>query len=136
MFGSFQLSLEDPAYLDGLGDCYGFLGFAWRGGQGRPRPKCLDDAEVFAPCAAAALYRRAAFDAVGGFADHYFCLLEDVDLGFRLRLSGGSCVLVAGAFVCHYGPAVIGRASALTVLPFARNQFFTFLRFQPFPLIT
>src|SRR3546814_2613643 len=78
MFGSFQLSLEDPAYLDGLGDCYGFLGFAWRGGQGRPRPKCLDDAEVFAPCAAAALYRRAAFDAVGGFADHYFCLLEDV----------------------------------------------------------
>src|SRR3546814_8180677 len=64
MFGSFQLSLEDPAYLDGLGDCYGFLGFAWRGGQGRPRPKCLDDAEVFAPCAAASLYRRAAFDAV------------------------------------------------------------------------
>src|SRR3546814_15048174 len=76
------------------------------------------------------------FDAVGGFADHYFCLLEDVDLGFRLRLSGGSCVLVAGAVVSHYGSAVIGRASAFTVYHVARNTLWTFLRCQPLPLLT
>ena len=45
------------------------------------------DREVFAPCAAAALYRRAAFEAAGGFDEHYFCYFEDVDLGFRLRLA-------------------------------------------------
>ena len=47
--------------------------------------------EIFAPCAGAALYRRAAVLAVGGFDVRLFSYLEDVDLGLRLRLAGWRC---------------------------------------------
>lgn len=47
--------------------------------------------EAFAPCAGAALYRRAAVLSVGGFDERLFSYLEDVDLGLRLRVSGWRC---------------------------------------------
>jgi GT2 family glycosyltransferase len=47
--------------------------------------------EIFAPCAGAALYRREAVLAVGGFDVRLFSYLEDVDLGLRLRLAGWQC---------------------------------------------
>lgn len=56
---------------------------------------------VFAACAGAALYRKSAVVAVGGFDQRYFCYLEDVDLGLRLALAGWSC---------HYEPAVARHA--------------------------
>jgi GT2 family glycosyltransferase len=46
---------------------------------------------VFAACAGAALYRRAAVEEVGGFEERFFLYLEDVDLGLRLRLAGWRC---------------------------------------------
>lgn len=57
--------------------------------------------EVFAACAGAALYRRDALAAVGGFDERYFAYLEDVDLGLRLRLAG---------WVCGYEPAIARHA--------------------------
>jgi GT2 family glycosyltransferase len=47
--------------------------------------------EVFGACAGAALYRRAAWRAVGGFDERYFAYLEDVDLALRLGLAGWRC---------------------------------------------
>jgi GT2 family glycosyltransferase len=47
--------------------------------------------EAFAPCAGAALYRREAVLAAGGFDERFFSYLEDVDLGLRLALSGWRC---------------------------------------------
>ena len=47
--------------------------------------------EVFGACAGAALYRRDALAAVGGFDERYFAYLEDVDLALRLRLRGWRC---------------------------------------------
>ena len=57
----------------------------------------MTEGEVFSPCAAAALYRRNVFLAVGGFDKAFFCYGEDVDLAFRLRLMGGRCMSVARA---------------------------------------
>jgi GT2 family glycosyltransferase len=47
--------------------------------------------EIFGACAGAALYRRDAVTAIGGFDERYFAYLEDVDLALRLRLAGWRC---------------------------------------------
>src|SRR4051794_31740753 len=67
-FASQMVLAAAPDYLDGAGDSYHTSGRAWRNGHRRPVAGWLaSDVEVFAPCGAAALYRRAAFDQVGGF---------------------------------------------------------------------
>jgi GT2 family glycosyltransferase len=118
MFGSTQMDAIDPSRLDGTGDCYFCGGLPWRGGHGWPVNALPPEGEVFSPCAAAALYRSDAFHAVGGFDERYFCYVEDVDLGFRLRLWGHRCVQIPAAIVDHVGGASSGGGNS----PFARFQ--------------
>ena len=134
-FGSTQLSAANPAVLDGGGDNYSIFGLAWRGGYGGPASQVTGNCLVFSPCAAAALYRRSAFEAAGGFAESFFCYLEDVDLGFRLRLAGHQTVQVGDARISHVGSAIAGRASAFTLYHSARNGIFLLLRCMPLPLL-
>jgi GT2 family glycosyltransferase len=47
-----------------------------------------------------------------GFDESFFCYLEDVDLGFRLRLRGSRCIQVRRPEVTHYGSASAGANSA------------------------
>ena len=87
MFGSTQLDGDDPKIVDGFGDTLSAYGMAWRNLGGQAASELPEqDCEVFSPCAAAALYARSAFEAARGFDESFFCYLEDVDLGFRLRL--------------------------------------------------
>lgn len=131
MFGSTQLRAEDPARLDGCGDCYHVLGLAWRGGFGWPHATAAGDAEVFSPCAAAALYDLAAFRAAGGMDERFFCYLEDVDLGFRLRLMGGRAVQIAGAIVHHEGGGAGGRPQGFEAYHAMRNSLWCFVHNMP-----
>ena len=135
MFGSLQVDAEDPSHLDGCGDSYSIFGINWRGGHGHPFAGPYADGECFSPCAAAALYRRQAYETVGGFDERYFGYCEDVDLGFRLRLRGGRCIQVGGAVVHHVGSAVTGPQSAFTVYHSARNRFWTYLKNMPAALL-
>lgn len=105
-FGSRQMLTGRPGMLDGIGDRWHASGLAWRDGHGRPlRPADLEAREIFSACAAAALYRRQAVIAIGGFDEDYFCYGEDVDLGFRLRLAGHAARSVPDAVVEHVGGA-------------------------------
>ena len=88
-----MVQMDDPQRLYDSGD------FLRRDGVCEQRGRFeLDDGrfdepgEVFAPCAGAALYRRDALAAVGGFDERLFSYLEDVDLGLRLALAGWLCV--------------------------------------------
>jgi len=134
MFGSTQLDANDVRHLDGAGDVYHACGIAWRGGQGHLAPPRVVDGEVFAPCAAAAMYRRDAFLAIGGFEESYFCYFEDVDLAFRLRLAGYRSVQVGRAVVQHVGSASSGTRSDFAVYHGTRNRLWTFVRDMPGPL--
>lgn len=136
-FGSRQLCHENPNRLDGIGDCYHASGMAWRQGHGQPQQtRHLVAQEIFAPCAAAALYRRAAIMALGGFDESYFCYMEDVDLGFRLRLAGHSARYVPTAVVRHVGSATSGgQHSDFAVFHGHRNMVWTFVKNMPSPLL-
>ncbi len=121
-FGSTQLRADSPEILDGAGDVFHIFGVAYRGHFGWPASSRPGDGECFAPCAAAALYRRDDFVRLGGFDERFFCYGEDVDLGFRLRLAGGKAVQVADAIVLHEGSGVTGRFSDFTVYHGNRNR--------------
>lgn len=135
-FGSRQLCSHAPERLDGTGDCYHVSGAAWRAGYGRRQAAAdLQPREIFSPCAAAALYRRDALEAAGGFDERFFCYMEDVDLGFRLRLLGHHARYVPQAVVHHVGSATTGgQRSAFALLHGHRNMVWTFVKNMPPPL--
>ena len=132
-FGSRQLCQGNPNVLDGIGDSYHMSGRVWRERQGaRQQAGDLVPREIFSPCAAAALYRRQALVDVGGFDEDYFCYLEDVDLGFRLRLAGHKAMYVPDAAVHHIGSATTGgQHSDFSVYHGHRNIVWTFVKNMP-----
>ncbi len=136
MFGSTQLDATDPALVDGFGDVLSAFGTAWRSGGGRPASELPNgDCEVFSPCGAAALYAKPFFDAAGGFDESFFCYLEDVDLGFRLRLRGERCVQVRRAEVLHVGSALTGHLSEFSVFHSHRNRIWLTVKNVPGALL-
>jgi GT2 family glycosyltransferase len=132
-FGSRQLREENPAVLDGVGDSYHMSGGVWRNRFGAMQQASdLIPSEIFSPCAAAALYRRKALVDVGGFDEKYFCYLEDVDLGFRLRLGGHKAIYVPQAVVRHVGSATTGgQHSDFSAYHGHRNLLWTFVKDMP-----
>jgi len=133
--GSRLLDAQEPDRLDGTGDTYHACGLAWRRDHGRWVAQGTTVAgEIFAPCAAAALYRRTAFFDAGGFDEEYFCYFEDVDLGFRLRLLGYRCQYAPDAVVRHVGSAITGRRSPFSLYHGHRNLVWTWCKNMPGPL--
>ena len=130
-FGSVQLRLDDASVLDGIGDVWHVAGLAWRAGEGWMATRAPGDGEIFSPCGAAALYRRDAFLAAGGFDTRFFCYCEDVDLGHRLRAAGWTSRRVASAVVRHAGSGVSGRYSDFTMFHGHRNRIWTFVKNTP-----
>ena len=132
-FGSKLVKAADPAVLDGVGDAYHMSGRVWRLGHGEPVASFSEQIrEVFSPCAAAALYRRQALVDAGGFDEDYFCYVEDVDLGFRLRLSGHRCLYVPASVVHHVGSGTTGgQHSDFAMYHGHRNLVWTFIKNMP-----
>jgi N-acetylglucosaminyl-diphospho-decaprenol L-rhamnosyltransferase len=131
MVGSTQLSAQNPAYLDGAGDAYMALGVAWRGGYEQPVELAPPTGTCFSPCAAGSVYRRDVFERVGGFEERFFCYMEDVDIGFRIRLEGGVGIQCREAVVRHVGSASSGRRSPFVIYHGTRNRIWTFLKNTP-----
>jgi N-acetylglucosaminyl-diphospho-decaprenol L-rhamnosyltransferase len=132
-FGSLQYRLEEPDVLDGVGDVWHVAGLAWRAGEGWAASRAPADGEIFSPCGAAALYRRAAFLDAGGFDARFFCYCEDLDLGHRLRAAGATSRRVSSAVVRHAGSGVSGRYSDFTMFHGHRNRIWTFVKNTPGP---
>lgn len=132
MVGSTQYMALEPDIYDGVGDFYHVTGLAWRGKHGHStREHTPETREVFAPCAAAALYHRETFERLGGFDERFFCYHEDVDIAFRMRLAGGICIQKADAIVDHVSSGISGKASAFAVYHGTRNRVWTFVKCMP-----
>ncbi len=131
-FGSRQLMDRDAATLDGEGDVVHVSGLVWRDGHGKMASEGSAPREIFTPCAAAALYRRSALRSIGGFDEDFFCYIEDVDLGFRLRLNGYRCLLVPEAVVHHIGSATTGgQQSDFAIYHGHRNLVWLYVKDMP-----
>lgn len=134
-FGSHMKKYGSVDELDGTGDIYHVSGLAWRRDHGmRPQDPPRSGGEIFAPCAAAAFFRRSVFVDAGGFDEHFFCYFEDVDLAFRLRLKGERCLYVPDAVVEHVGSATTHRNSDFAVYHGHRNLIWSYFKNMPTPL--
>lgn len=133
VFGSKLVNAVDPEIIDGTGDAYHVSGRVWRTGHGASvQTTAENEHEVFSPCAAAALYRRSVLLKLGGFDEDYFCYLEDVDLGFRLRLAGHRCLYVPQSVAHHVGSGTTGGQHSDFALYYGhRNLVWTFVKDMP-----
>ncbi len=134
MFGATLIDAADGTIVDGFGDELSIAGIAWRRYAGRPLGMLPEgDAEAFSPCAAAAIYARQSFEVAGGFDETFFCYVEDVDLGFRLRLRGERCMQLRNAIVRHHGSGIAGKLSDFALFHSYRNRLW--LLFKDMPLL-
>lgn len=135
-FASKLIMANEPQKLDGEGDTYHFTGLAWRRSYGKLSASAHSvEGEVFSACGAAAIYPKEAFDQVGGFDSDYFAYVEDVDLGFRLRLEGYRCIYLPEAEVLHVGSGSTGVRSNLATYYGHRNLIWTFFKNMPIGLL-
>lgn len=132
-FASRLVCDADISLLDGAGDSLSISGKPRRRGYRLPAEhRYLQKGPVFSSSAAAALYRRQVFLAAGGFDENYFCYLEDVDLGFRMRLLGHEAFYVPTAIARHVGSATTGgQQGDFAVYHGHRNLVWTYVKDMP-----
>ena len=130
------VNAQNSDLLDGTGDIYHASGLSWRRDYGKSISKQRSPEEtVFSPCGAAAFYRLKRFVELGGFDESFFCYHEDVDLAFRMRLTGSTCVHLDHARVFHVGSGTSGKDSDFSVYYGHRNLVWTFFKNMPSSLL-
>ncbi|MGC1165486.1 MAG: glycosyltransferase family 2 protein [Solirubrobacterales bacterium] len=100
-----------PGLIDSAGvvaDCT-LMGFDYL--HGEPVEVATGAADPLGPTGGAALYDRAAFEAVGGFDERIFLYYEDLDLALRMSAAGARCRLAPGAQALHAYSASLGAGS-------------------------
>lgn len=102
---------RDPALIDSAGVVADrtLMGFDYL--HGEPLAAALAAPDPLGPTGGAALYRRDAFEAVGGFDERIFLYYEDLDLALRIAAAGGRCRLAGEARAVHAYSASLGAAS-------------------------
>ena len=79
--------------------------------HGEPTAALAEAPDPLGPTGGAALYRRSAWEAVGGFDERIFLYYEDLDLALRIAAGGGRCRLAPEARALHAYSASLGAAS-------------------------
>lgn len=103
-----MLSMQNQDIIDGAGDNYCLLGWAYARGKGCIASKYAKKTEIFSACGGAAIYRKAVMEEIGAFDERHFAYLEDVDIGYRARIYGYRNVYEPMARVIHAGSATSG----------------------------
>lgn len=133
--GAKMLDMKNPKLLDGAGDLYCALGWAYARGKGREAAKYYNKyEEVFSACAGAAIYRKEVFEEIGYFDENHFAYLEDCDIGYRARIFGYRNYYEPRAQVYHAGSGASGsRYNEFKVGLAAQNS--VYLVYKNMPLL-
>ena len=101
----------------------------------RQSPGWLTARPLFGVCGAACLFRRAAFEGLGGYEESYVSFYEDVDLNVRAQVAGWDFAYVPEAVVWHVGNASWQAGfecpAAENARLVARNRLATQVKFMP-----
>ncbi len=98
-----MLLFDKRTVLHTTGDTMGRDGLAHnRGAWERDNGQYDAGRAIFSACGGAAAYRRDIWQALGGFDEHFWMYLEDVDYGFRAQLAGFGSAYAPDARVYHH----------------------------------
>jgi GT2 family glycosyltransferase len=111
MVAGVLLQERQPELIDSAGVIADrtLMGFDYLHGEAAEAAR--EAADPLGPTGGAALYRREAFDAVGGFDEQIFLYYEDLDLALRMQAAGARCRLAADARALHAYSASLGAKS-------------------------
>lgn len=126
---------NDHTIVDSVGQVF----FPVRGAKdiqsGDPDEGKFDEVqEIFGACAAAALFKSKIFKEVGMFEEDFFCIFEDVDLSWRIRLAGYR-ILLAPKSVVYHERGVSGKSTSQSRYYASRNQLYLVIKYYPLALI-
>ena len=104
-----MVDLYEKEQLDGAGDLYCALGWAFALGKGKAvKDNYTKPQEIFSACGGAVIYRKEILDKIGIFDENHFAYLEDCDLGYRAQIFGYRNYYTPNAVVYHAGSGVSG----------------------------
>lgn len=104
-----MVDMYQKEVLDGAGDLYCALGWAFALGKGKTvKDHYEKPQEVFSACGGAAIYRKELLEELGGFDKNHFAYLEDCDVGYRAQIFGYRNYYTPNAVVYHAGSGVSG----------------------------
>jgi GT2 family glycosyltransferase len=130
-----SLVLSPQQTVESAGVGFSHFGVGFRLGEQRPvdaLPQQL--VAVFGVSGTAALFSRDALTAINGFDTRFFAQDEDIDVSFRLRYAGYSCLLNPLAQVSHLGSQTLARMGHQRLALAQRNLEWVF--WGNFPLWT
>lgn len=127
-----MLQMKNPEKLDGAGDLYCAFGWAFARGKDRAADRLRDPDRVFSACGGCALYRRSLFSRIGLFDENHFAYLEDIDIGYRAKISGFHNYFEPKAIVYHAGSAVSGsRYNEFKIKLSSKNSIYLIYKNMP-----
>ena len=128
-----MVDLYDRNRLDGTGDLYCALGWAFALGKGKAvKGNYEKSQEIFSACGGAVIYRKAVLDDIGIFDENHFAYLEDCDLGYRAQIFGYRNYYTPDAVVYHAGSGVSGsRHNEFKVNLSSRNSVYLIYKNMP-----
>ena len=128
-----MVDLYNKEVLDGAGDLYCALGWAFALGKGKAvTENYRKPQEVFSACGGAVIYRKEILDKIGSFDKNHFAYLEDCDLGYRAQIFGYRNYYTPDAVVYHAGSGVSGsRHNEFKVTLSSKNSVYLIYKNMP-----
>lgn len=127
-----MVDMKNPAVMDGAGDLYSALGWAYAIGKSRPADRYNTPRYIFSACAGAAMYRAEYLQHTGLFDEIHFAYLEDIDIGYRALIHGYRNAYEPAAVVRHAGSATTGsRYNSFKIMYSARNNIYLIYKNMP-----
>ena len=128
-----MLMMQEPELLDGAGDLYCALGWAFALGKGKSAAgHYTKPARIFSSCGGAVIYRMELLNEIGLFDENHFAYLEDVDLGYRAKIHGYDNFYEPSAVCYHAGSGFSGsRYNEFKVNLSSRNSVYLILKNMP-----
>lgn len=129
-----MIDMYHKELLDGAGDLYCALGWAFALGKGKPVKGSYEKKqEIFSACGGAVIYRKEILDRIGTFDPAHFAYLEDCDLGYRAQIFGYRNYYTPDAVVFHAGSGVSGsRYNEFKVALSSANSIYLIYKNMPF----